>query len=182
MFRHMADSAVESKLDRDSNGSHYQEVRPDVPYSVFAWAYMDKNSKLPFNIPVYGFKIVRELFKVFDYRSQWWANQPTTSMLSYQKLEQCVQKLETQYGVENSVETYETIAEIAAVNLLYDVFEEQVKFRKEKFEDIRLPFLKSVPSTTQFYVALASELCARTNVTTASVLNSDYGVKTAEQR
>ncbi|KAL1479831.1 hypothetical protein MTO96_051542, partial [Rhipicephalus appendiculatus] len=84
--------------------------------------------------------------------------------------------------VENSVETYETIAELATASLLHDVFAELVDFNKGKFDDIRLPFLKSVPSTTQFYVALASELCARTNVTTASTMNSDYRVKTSEQR
>ncbi|KAL1479834.1 hypothetical protein MTO96_051541 [Rhipicephalus appendiculatus] len=87
-----------------------------VPYSVFAWAYMDKSSKLPFSLPVYGFKIVRELFK-----GQWWVTQPTGTLPKYQKVQQCVEKLETQYGVENSVETYETIAELATASLLHDV-------------------------------------------------------------
>ncbi|KAL1471767.1 hypothetical protein MTO96_039747, partial [Rhipicephalus appendiculatus] len=52
----------------------------------------------PFSLPVYGFKIVRELFKVFDYRSQWWVTQPTGTLPKYQKVQQCVEKLETQYG------------------------------------------------------------------------------------
>nr|XP_054931935.1 uncharacterized protein LOC126540319 isoform X1 [Dermacentor andersoni] len=155
---------------------------PDVPYSVFVWAYMDKKSKLPFNLPVYGFKVIRELFKVFDYRSQWWVNKRTMSILRYEKVQQCVQKLEAQYDIQNGVESYETIAEIAAANLLLEIFVDTVNFNKQKHEDIRLPFLQSVPSTTQFFVALASELCARTDGTTARLLNSDYGAKTAEQR
>ncbi|XP_065287350.1 membrane metallo-endopeptidase-like 1 [Dermacentor albipictus] len=153
-----------------------------VPYSVFVWAYMDKKSKLPFNLPVYGFKVIRELFKVFDYRSQWWVNKRTMSILRYEKVEQCVQKLDALYDIQNGVESYETIAEIAAANLLLEIFVDTVNYNKQKHEDIRLPFLRSVPSTTQFFVALASELCARTDGTTARLLNSDYGAKTAEQR
>ncbi|XP_077512843.1 uncharacterized protein LOC144124040 [Amblyomma americanum] len=64
-----------------------------------------------------------------------------------------------------------------------DVFVARVNSNKgRQHKDIRLPFLKSKPSTTQFFVALASELCARTNASTAQTLNTDYGVKTAEQR
>ncbi|XP_077553590.1 uncharacterized protein LOC144168495 [Haemaphysalis longicornis] len=154
-----------------------------VPYSIFVWAYADYNSKLPFKIPVYGFKIVRELFKVFDYRSQWWVTKGTSSAQEYQKLENCVYDLvEAKYGINKTVERYETIAELAAVHLLHQMYTDKITKNKRQYSDIRLPFFKKVHSTTQFFIALASELCDRINVTTASTLNEIYGRKTAEQR
>ncbi|XP_077552814.1 uncharacterized protein LOC144167421 isoform X2 [Haemaphysalis longicornis] len=115
----------------------------------------------PFNIPVYGFKIVRELFRVFDYRSNSWVTSGTSSAPAYQKLETCVKdRIETKYKM----------------------YVDTVQRNRGDYADIRLPFLRSVPSTTQFFVALASELCARVNGTTAALLNEEYGRKTAEQR
>ncbi|XP_077552813.1 uncharacterized protein LOC144167421 isoform X1 [Haemaphysalis longicornis] len=137
----------------------------------------------PFNIPVYGFKIVRELFRVFDYRSNSWVTSGTSSAPAYQKLETCVKdRIETKYKLNKSVEQYETIAELAAVHMLYEMYVDTVQRNRGDYADIRLPFLRSVPSTTQFFVALASELCARVNGTTAALLNEEYGRKTAEQR
>ncbi|XP_077528149.1 uncharacterized protein LOC144139760 [Haemaphysalis longicornis] len=153
-----------------------------VPYAVFAWAYMGSNSSLPFSIPVYGLKIVRELFKVFDYRSNWWVAKNGPTAAAYGDLESCVERLEALYRITDPVERYETIAEIAAVHVLYDMYVTWVQERKNDAVDVRVPFLKTVHSTTQFFVALASDMCARTNVTIRDELNTFHGVKTAEQR
>ncbi|KAH6942828.1 hypothetical protein HPB50_010775 [Hyalomma asiaticum] len=114
----------------------------------------------PFSIPVYGLKIIRELFKAIDYRAQWWVGTGSASEISYQKLEDCVKDLER----------------------IYKMYTDEVQISKKGAVDVRLPFFKTVHSTTQFFIALASEMCARTNVTVASLLNKSFGAKTAEQR
>ncbi|XP_037572013.2 uncharacterized protein LOC119454076 [Dermacentor silvarum] len=153
-----------------------------VPYPVFAWAYMHSRSKLPFSIPVYGLKLLRELFKVIDYRAQWWVGKGSATEAAYQGLEDCVKDLEQIYQIaKEPVERYETIAEIAAVHVLYKMYTEEVQINKRTAVDVRLPFLRTVHSTTQFFVALASEMCTRTDEGARNVLRM-YGVKTAEQR
>ncbi|XP_070380231.1 endothelin-converting enzyme 1-like isoform X3 [Dermacentor albipictus] len=153
-----------------------------VPYPVFAWAYMHSRSKLPFSIPVYGLKLLRELFKAIDYRAQWWVGKGSATEAAYQALEDCVQDIEQIYQIaKEPVERYETIAEIAAVHVLYKMYTAEVHLNKENAVDVRLPFLRTVHSTTQFFVALASEMCARTDEGARNVLKT-FGVKTAEQR
>ncbi|KAH7950511.1 hypothetical protein HPB49_025049 [Dermacentor silvarum] len=111
----------------------------------------------PFSIPVYGLKLLRELFKVIDYRAQWWVGKGSATEAAYQGLEDCVKDLEQIYQIaKEPVERYETIAEIAAVHVLYKMYTEEVQINKRTAVDVRLPFLRTVHSTTQFFVALAS--------------------------
>ncbi|KAH8037653.1 hypothetical protein HPB51_015087 [Rhipicephalus microplus] len=139
-------------------------------------------NKGPFSMPVYGLRVIRELFKVIDYRAQWWVGKDSTSEVAYQKLEDCVKDIERIYRINEPVERYEAIAEIAAVHVIFKMYTDEVDISKKTAVDVRLPFFQTVPSTTQFFIALASEMCARTNVTIARLLNKSFGSKTAEQR
>ncbi|KAL3238878.1 hypothetical protein MRX96_021898 [Rhipicephalus microplus] len=143
-----------------------------VPYPVFAWAYMDSKSKLPFSMPVYGLRVIRELFKVIDYRAQWWVGKDSASEVAYQKLEDCVKDIERNIQglycrhvdwpahavtvvINEPVERYEAIAEIAAVHVIFKMYTDEVDISKKTAVDVRLPFFQTVPSTTQFFIALA---------------------------